>query len=98
MRCRFFQSAETGAGRNQTKALLQKFPNTSKVEFIYADSLPPPKNTKAKKNRNKKKSDLSGTGFKYIKARLNESYGSNWHFDSFVVEEGWCTTIKIFDK
>lgn len=41
--------------KNQTKALLQKFPNTSKVEFIYADSLPATKPTKAKKNRNKKK-------------------------------------------
>jgi len=49
------------------------------------------------KNRNKKKSDLSGTGFKYIKARLNESYGNNWQFDSFAVEEGWLTEIKIFD-
>jgi sensor histidine kinase YesM len=49
------------------------------------------------KNRNKKKSDLNGTGFKYIKARLNESYGNNWQFDSFAVEEGWLTEIKIFD-
>lgn len=49
-------------------------------------------------NRNRKKENSSGTGFKYIKARLNESYGSNWEFDSFAVEEGWCTTIKIFDK
>lgn len=50
------------------------------------------------KNRNRKKENSSGTGFKYIKARLNESYGSNWQFESFAVEEGWCTTIKIFDK
>ncbi|MTH16614.1 regulator [Flavobacterium sp. LC2016-01] len=50
------------------------------------------------KNRNRKKENSNGTGFKYIKARLNESYGSNWEFDSFAVEEGWCTTIKIFDK
>ncbi len=49
-------------------------------------------------NRNRKKENSNGTGFKYIKARLNESYGSNWHFDSFAVEQGWCTTIKIFDK
>lgn len=49
-------------------------------------------------NRNRKKGNSNGTGFKYIKARLNESYGSNWHFDSFAVEQGWCTTIKIFDK
>ncbi|MCP2029705.1 sensor histidine kinase YesM [Flavobacterium sp. HSC-32F16] len=50
------------------------------------------------KNRNRKKENSNGTGFKYIKARLNESYGSNWQFDSFAVEEGWCTIIKIFDK
>lgn len=53
--------------------------------------------TKAK-NRTTRKDKSSGTGFKYIKARLNESYGDNWEFDSFAVEEGWLTTIKIFDK
>jgi sensor histidine kinase YesM len=53
--------------------------------------------TKAK-NRTTRKDKSSGTGFKYIKARLNESYGDNWQFDSFAVEEGWLTTIKIFDK
>ncbi|MRX69816.1 regulator [Flavobacterium resistens] len=50
------------------------------------------------KNRNRKRENSNGTGFKYIKARLNENYGSNWEFDSFAVEEGWCTTIKIFAK
>ncbi|WP_456311719.1 histidine kinase [Pseudomonas shirazensis] len=50
------------------------------------------------KNRQTKNDKSSGTGFKYIKARLNESYGSNWHFDSHAVEHGWLTTIKIFDK
>jgi len=50
------------------------------------------------KNRKIRKDKSSGTGFKYIKARLNESYGDNWQFDSFAVEEGWLTTIKIFDK
>lgn len=48
-----------------------------------------------RKVRNKKS---SGTGFKYIKARLKESYSDNWQFDSYAVEEGWLTTIKIFDK
>lgn len=48
-----------------------------------------------RKVRNKKS---SGTGFKYIKARLKESYNDNWQFDSYAVEEGWLTTIKIFDK
>jgi sensor histidine kinase YesM len=50
------------------------------------------------KNRQKKKDRSNGTGFKYIKARLDESYGKNWSFDSCAVEEGWQTTIKIFDK
>jgi sensor histidine kinase YesM len=50
------------------------------------------------KNRNTRKDRGQGTGFKYIKARLNESYGDNWSFDSVAVEEGWQTTIKIFDK
>ncbi|SHH66675.1 histidine kinase [Flavobacterium defluvii] len=50
------------------------------------------------KNRIRKRENNNGTGFKYIKARLSESYGNNWYFDSFAVEEGWCTTIKIFDK
>jgi sensor histidine kinase YesM len=50
------------------------------------------------KNRKTKKDRGHGTGFKYIEARLNESYGDNWSFDSVAVEEGWQTTIKIFDK
>ncbi|WP_228526613.1 MULTISPECIES: histidine kinase [unclassified Flavobacterium] len=50
------------------------------------------------KNRKTKKDKSNGTGFKYIKARLNESYGNNWHFESCAVEEGWLTTIKIFNK
>ncbi|MNQ39453.1 Histidine kinase [compost metagenome] len=49
-------------------------------------------------NRNRKKEGSNGTGFKYIKARLNESFGDNWLFDSHQVEKGWLTTIKIFDK
>ncbi|WP_243416247.1 histidine kinase [Flavobacterium sp. HTF] len=39
-----------------------------------------------------------GTGFKYIKARLNESYGDHWEFDSYATEQGWLTTIKIFER
>ncbi|WP_290968479.1 histidine kinase [Flavobacterium sp.] len=47
------------------------------------------------KNRNTKKEKRVGTGFKYIEARLTESYGANWTFDSHAVEKGWETTIKI---
>lgn len=49
-------------------------------------------------NRQIKKERRVGTGFKYIRARLTESYGNNWSFDSYSVEKGWETTIKIFDQ
>ncbi|MBJ2124431.1 histidine kinase [Flavobacterium sp. IB48] len=49
------------------------------------------------KNRKAKKEKRIGTGFKYIEARLTESYGTNWSFDSHSVEKGWETIIKIFD-
>lgn len=47
------------------------------------------------KNRKAVRARGGGTGFKYIKARLNESYGENWIFDSYAVEDGWLSTIKI---
>jgi hypothetical protein len=37
----------------------------------------------------------AGTGFRYIRARLRESYGSRWEFSSNAVPEGWLTCIKI---
>ncbi|MBL0737729.1 histidine kinase [Flavobacterium sp. GN10] len=49
-------------------------------------------------NRQTKKGQRIGTGFKYIEARLTESYRANWSFDSHAVEKGWETTIKIFEK
>ncbi|WP_286967255.1 histidine kinase [Flavobacterium sp. UBA4854] len=49
------------------------------------------------KNRKAKKEKRIGTGFKYIEARLTESYGTKWSFDSHSVEKGWETIIKIFD-
>jgi len=36
-----------------------------------------------------------GNGFKYIKARLTESYGQNWRFHSGSTEKGWKSTIQI---
>ncbi|MDY0988245.1 histidine kinase [Flavobacterium sp. CFBP9031] len=48
-------------------------------------------------NRQTKKDKRVGTGFKYIQARLTESYGNKWSFDSHAVEKGWETIIKIFD-
>ena len=37
-----------------------------------------------------------GTGLKYIKARLTESYQGNWDFESGPVAHGWKTVIKIY--
>lgn len=37
-----------------------------------------------------------GTGLKYIKARLTESYGSKWDFTSEPTNHGWKNTIKIY--
>ena len=39
-----------------------------------------------------------GTGLKYIKARLTESYYSNWDFTSEPTNHGWKNTIKIYTK
>lgn len=36
-----------------------------------------------------------GNGFKYIKARLTESYGQNWTFESGSTINGWKSTIQI---
>ena len=36
-----------------------------------------------------------GNGFKYIKARLTESYGKNWTFESVPTNKGWKSTIEI---
>ncbi len=37
-----------------------------------------------------------GTGNKYIKARLTESYGQKWSFESHKSEEGWKNIITIY--
>ncbi len=37
-----------------------------------------------------------GTGLKYIKARLTESYQSKWDFTSEPTNQGWKNTIKIY--
>lgn len=39
-----------------------------------------------------------GNGFKYIRARLTESYGQNWTFDSVAAEGGWRSTIYILKQ
>ncbi|WP_459209221.1 histidine kinase [Aquimarina rhabdastrellae] len=37
-----------------------------------------------------------GTGLKYIKARLTESYHKQWDFSSEAVDHGWKNIIKIY--
>ncbi|MEP5612566.1 MAG: histidine kinase [Cyclobacteriaceae bacterium] len=37
-----------------------------------------------------------GTGLKYIKARLTESYQQNWNLTSEPTDHGWKNTIKIY--
>ncbi len=45
----------------------------------------------------KKRSDnKEGTGLKYIKARLTESYQSNWELISEPADHGWKSVIKIY--
>jgi len=46
-----------------------------------------------KKELNAKK---EGTGLKYIKARLTESYDNKWEVTSESVQHGWKNTIKIY--
>ncbi len=36
-----------------------------------------------------------GTGLKYIKSRLNESYGDHWNLISTAMDQGWETRIEI---
>ena len=38
-----------------------------------------------------------GTGSRYIKARLQESYPDDWHFESKAGHEGWETTFEVRD-
>ncbi|MEM9391020.1 MAG: histidine kinase [Bacteroidota bacterium] len=40
--------------------------------------------------------EKDGTGLKYIKARLAESYQSNWSFISEPTDHGWKNVIKIY--
>lgn len=47
------------------------------------------------KNRQIMTNRAGGNGFKYIKARLTESYGQNWTFYSASTEKGWISTIQI---
>lgn len=47
------------------------------------------------KNRQIMTNRTGGNGFKYIKARLTESYSHNWTFESGSSENGWISVIQI---
>ncbi|MTI32678.1 histidine kinase [Xanthovirga aplysinae] len=49
------------------------------------------------KLRNTSKETKGGTGLKYVKARLEESYGSNWSFSSRSTSDGWENIINIYN-
>jgi len=46
-------------------------------------------------NRSKIQKSSGGTGFKYIEARLTESYGEDWKFTAIATPAGWMNTISI---
>ncbi|MBT2622550.1 histidine kinase [Chryseobacterium sp. ISL-6] len=50
------------------------------------------------KNRQILTDRTGGNGLKYIRARLTESYGQNWTFDSHATENGWISTIQILKQ
>lgn len=47
------------------------------------------------KNRQILTDRTGGNGFKYIRARLTESYRQDWAFNSGATEYGWASTIQI---
>ncbi|MEM6805669.1 MAG: histidine kinase [Bacteroidota bacterium] len=49
----------------------------------------------ARNKKNAKKRE--GTGFKYIRSRLRESYGQDWALDSSPTSTGWLTRIKLMN-
>ncbi|WP_082035927.1 sensor histidine kinase [Pedobacter lusitanus] len=49
-------------------------------------------------NREVLKKREGGNGFRYVKARLTESYADRWKFISEAAPGGWLTTIQIYDK
>lgn len=52
--------------------------------------------TFAKTVTDTKEERKDGTGLKYIKARLTESYQSYWEFSSKPTSDGWKSVIKIY--
>ena len=50
------------------------------------------------KNRELQADRSGGNGFRYIKARLEESYPGYWQFSSTASPQGWTSIIKISNK
>ncbi len=50
------------------------------------------------KLKNEKKNQIDGTGNKYIKSRLTESYNSDWSFKSEPIASGWQNVITLYLK
>lgn len=50
------------------------------------------------KNRPNQEKKKEGTGLRYIKSRLKESYGSCWDVQAEAVAEGWKTTITLYNQ
>ncbi len=53
---------------------------------------------KIKKQFNSSTKIVEGTGIKYIKSRLTESYGARWKLIFFGNETIWVTKIEIYDE
>ncbi|MFC6195959.1 histidine kinase [Dyadobacter subterraneus] len=49
-------------------------------------------------NRAPFRHNKGGTGFRYIQARLTESYEDKWQFSSEASPSGWLSTIKLYKK
>ncbi len=84
---------ENGITHNRSveNKIVQKLKIMQHPEFIVftVQSLGPVKN---------KINNPDGTGFKYVKARLEESYPGNWEFSSKATDYGWESIIRIFQK
>lgn len=72
--------------------------NTIKFELIFTSNNESKEYTFSTfaKIRNTTKVVKDGTGIKYVKARLTESYGTKWNFSSEATNEGWKNIITIY--
>jgi len=77
--------------KNKGRFVLEKSLNNKQIIYrLYNDGEMNPDSKGAQKQL-----IGSGTGIKYIQARLSESYGNNWRMDYGQVDRGWETTIRL---